>query len=60
MAIDVAARDDLIDALNDEIGAEDPDAAFDAWARSLLALNQINSEVQAEIYEILLNIDPGE
>jgi hypothetical protein len=50
MAIDESARDDLFDALEAD-GA--PHAEFVAWAESFLELNQLNSEVRAEIHFLL-------
>jgi hypothetical protein len=50
MAIDESARDDLFDALESD-GA--PHAEFVAWAESFLELNQLNSEVRAEIHFLL-------
>jgi hypothetical protein len=48
MAVDTDARDDLLDALEEgegEASLED----FVEWAQSILDLNQVNSELKAEL-----------
>lgn len=57
MAVDVAARDALIAALNEEGGGGEE---FVAWAESILAKNQINSEVAYEIHAVVNAIEDDE
>jgi hypothetical protein len=48
MAVNKTARDALLTALQAGTGTADL-ADFVAWAESILALNQVNSELKAEL-----------